>query len=161
MKTYNGRILDVLNFTEADVDIEDIAHSLSQICRFTGHTKGHYSVAQHCLLVSEMVPSSYALEGLLHEAEEPYTNDLHTELKYAHGMRIYREIGRQIRDVVWRHFGLESCEDVHRMIKTVDTTLCELEKLCLFKDSKLDRIKPMPAEEAEKKFLQRFIDLTF
>jgi len=62
------------------IDIYDIAHALAQLNRFNGHLERPYNVAQHCCLVSDMLPH-HPLEGLLHDAAEAYTGDFPTPVK--------------------------------------------------------------------------------
>jgi len=81
MQTYTGRMIDPLNLRPADVDIIDVAHALSNTCRFGGHTRSFYSVAEHSLLVSHLVPHEHALCGLLHDAPEAYLGDVIWPLK--------------------------------------------------------------------------------
>src|ERR1700674_199080 len=76
---------------EEDVCIEDIAHSLSLLCRFTGHVKQFYSVGEHSVRVSYLCPPEYQLWGLLHDAGECYAGDVNRPLKYSPGMEAYRE----------------------------------------------------------------------
>ncbi len=81
--TYTGLEFDYDDFKPDDIDIRDIAHSLSHLCRFCGHTNIFYSVAQHCLLVSEKIPGGpeVKLAALLHDASEAYVGDLPGPLK--------------------------------------------------------------------------------
>lgn len=70
----------------SDIRIEDIAEHLSRICRFGGALRTdivHYSVAQHCCLVSDHCPEGFELEGLLHDAAEAYTGDMIKPIKLA------------------------------------------------------------------------------
>lgn len=77
----SGRFFDFEKFTPDDIDINDIAHSLSMLSRFTGHSIVPYSVGQHSVIVSMIVPPEYALAGLLHDATEAYINDMSRPLK--------------------------------------------------------------------------------
>ena len=70
---------------DADViHINDIAHSLSNICRFNGHCNFHYSVAQHSLYVAAIVAKvdpALAIYGLLHDAGEAFLSDVVSPIK--------------------------------------------------------------------------------
>lgn len=62
-------------------NIRIIAHALAHLNRWTGHTRYPFSVAQHSVMVSYMVPKHYALEALLHDATEAYLGDVSKPLK--------------------------------------------------------------------------------
>ena len=66
--TFSGRHIDFLHPVPDEIRIGDIARGLSRACRFAGQTRTFYSVAQHSVLASRIVPEAFALEALLHEA---------------------------------------------------------------------------------------------
>ena len=74
--TVSGRIVWPVDPDPASLSLDDIAHALSQLCRYNGHTRRFYSVAEHSVLVSRAVPPCDALWGLLHDATEAYFGDL-------------------------------------------------------------------------------------
>lgn len=88
--TRSGIPFDLVRPTADMVDPLDIAHSLSMQCRFNGHTREFYSVAQHCLLVASLVPAEHQLAALLHDATEAYVGDLVRPIKM--GMREFYEV---------------------------------------------------------------------
>lgn len=85
VQTYSGRFYDLVSPTPDQFALVDIAHHLSQLCRFGGATLQPYSVAQHSLVVSYLVPPEHALEALLHDAPEAYLSDLPAPLKWVLG----------------------------------------------------------------------------
>lgn len=59
--------------------MEDIAHALSMQCRYAGHVKRFYSVAEHSIIVSclmEELDLGDPYEGLMHDACEAYVVDM-------------------------------------------------------------------------------------
>ena len=102
IETYTGRRIDPFDASPADVHLPDIAAGLAHTCRFGGHCKRFYSVAQHSLHVSSELPRDAArlqLFGLLHDAGEAYLGDVPRPLK-ARFESVERAEARLL-DVVW------------------------------------------------------------
>ena len=76
MMTFSGKKFYPKKPSPNEVDINDIARSLSMMNRFCGHTKFPYSVARHCINCSNIAPEGYKLEALLHDATEAYLSDI-------------------------------------------------------------------------------------
>lgn len=89
--TATGRRFWPLDLRPEDISINDIAHSLSNLCRFGGHCLDFYSVAEHSVYVSYVVPPEHALPGLMHDATEAYVTDVPRPLKRGLGA-VYEEI---------------------------------------------------------------------
>lgn len=81
IQTYKGLQFWPLDPRPEEIDIEDIGHALSMLCRFGGHCLNYYSVAEHSVFISHLVPKEDALWGLLHDAAEAYLVDLPRPLK--------------------------------------------------------------------------------
>lgn len=79
--TFTGRQVWPLNPRPDDFDLVDIAHALSNICRFTGHVRTFYSVAQHCVIMTENAPEEIRREVLMHDAAEAYLADVARPIK--------------------------------------------------------------------------------
>lgn len=136
IQTFTGKQFWPLEPRIEDIDINDIAHALSNLCRYGGHVEQFYSVAQHCVLVSRVVPQEHALRGLLHDASEAYLIDVPRPIKRSEGMEVYRAAEKRLEAAIYTRFGL-SPEDPE-CIKTADNQLLRTEQR--------DLMKPAPAE---------------
>lgn len=118
----DGRAFDIAKPRAISIDV--LAESLSRIARFTGHTRHFYSVAQHSVLVSRLVPDSLAAHGLLHDAGEAVLGDISTPLKDEIDSRSggwLRSTEHAIHAEILRGLGLEALdEDDERRIKHAD-----------------------------------------
>jgi hypothetical protein len=169
IQTYTGRQFWPLDPRPDEIDILDIAHSLSNQCRYSGHVETFYSVAEHSVHVSHIVPPEDALWGLLHDASEAYLVDLprplkrHSEMGY-----LYRGIEAQLMLNVCARYGLDIIEPPS--VKHADNVLLSTEKRDLMKippkawvetEPPLDmRIVPWTPLVAKERFLARYRGLT-
>lgn len=166
MVTYTGREVHPLNLRPEDVDINDIAHALSNTCRFGGHSREFYSVAQHSVLVSALVPPEDALAGLLHDAAEAYMADLITPIKAA--IPGYAELEGKILAVVCARFGVLH---IPPSVKKADLTALATEKRDLMTVNNTPwpllvgvrpsyrYISPSPPKDARHAFLARYNEI--
>lgn len=126
IQTYTGGRFYLNDPRAEDVKIIDIAHALSNICRFTGHTNSFYSVAEHSVRVSHMVESRHAFWGLLHDAAEAYIGDVARPLKHAPGMSGYCHIETHVEIAVLEAFKIELTPMMEHDVKEAD-----LHMLCI------------------------------
>lgn len=169
----SGRKIDPLNPNPDDILIEDIAHALSNMCRFAGHTKEFYSVAEHSIRVSKEVPEDQAFRALMHDASEAYLVDVPRPIKHALFGDQYRVIEGTLMDRIGTKFGFDP--EMTPEIKQADDALLAAEARDLMgadKDPELwgpwieeamkyapkERIEqPLSPLEARKAFLVRYV----
>ena len=171
-RTYTDRVIHPLDPSPGEISIFDVAHSLSQICRFLGHTWEFYSVAQHSVHVSGLVPREDALWGLLHDASEAYLCDLPAPIKHDPEMRAYQIFEDRLMLTICERYGLPP--EMPQSVKIADKVLLATEFRDVTTVDDLDWIKSECGVEptanyhivgwspivAEVRFMARFEDLT-
>jgi 5'-nucleotidase len=169
--TFTGKQFYLLSPRLEDVDIVDIAHALAMQCRWTGHCKFHYSIAQHSYYCSFIGPDSESFDRLMHDAAEAYISDLNRPLKhYTEAGVAYRRQEAVIQKVIAERFGFSVIEP--KSVKLADNSMLYAEKAQImgykFEEAenwehydenngiKIERWSP---EQAEQMFLNRFTEL--
>jgi hypothetical protein len=162
IQTFRGLQFWPLDPRPEEILIEDIAHSLSNQCRYAGHTSKFYSVAQHSVMVARIVPRQHFAWGLLHDAAEAYLVDLPRPLKRFSPLgNVYRPIEARLMMCVCERFGLPYAEPPE--VKDADNVLLMTEKRDLMPHSPakwVETSEPLPniimpwkPERAECEFL--------
>jgi hypothetical protein len=160
----SGRYFDFVNPTVDMIDPGDIAWALARICRFNGHSKGFYSVAQHSVLVASICPRNDEFAGLMHDAAEAYVGDMVSPLKQL--CPDFKVVETRVERVIAERFGLPWPNPPS--IKHADLRLLRTEQRDLTTGSKdtwssaddhlpmREWIEPWPSEHAEHVWLDRF-----
>jgi hypothetical protein len=177
----SGRRLDLLDPSPLDIEIADIAHGLARLARWNGQTSGAhaFSVAQHCMLVESLaadlrpgVAAPIRLAALLHDAPEYVIGDLISPFKAAVGID-YKDFENRLLAAIHIRFGLPP------LLPAAATALIkQSDRLAAFHEStqlagfeatearnffgrppprlRKPSLAPLPAEQAEVQFLERF-----
>ena len=125
--TYTGKHFDPTNPDMAQVDIRDIAHALSLICRGNGQVKSFFSVGQHCInAAKEAIARGYSkrviLACLLHDAGESYLSDVPRPLKPS--MPEYVRTEEHLLDLIYeKYLGYKLDEEEQSLVKSIDNDL--------------------------------------
>lgn len=151
--------------------IMDIATGLSNICRWNGQVKFHFSVAQHSVLISHMVPKGHRLQALMHDASDAYVGDMSRPLKRDPRMKGYLEIEDQIMRGLAKRFGF-AWPKSHK-VDLADQQLLATEAVQVLEGGPVPgwtwdwkpyvrsdiQITPWTQQEAKERFLSRFYAL--
>lgn len=124
MQTYTGKQFFPLDANVSEIDINDIAHALSNLCRFGGHCSKFYSVAEHSVNVSKLLPDDLKLDGLLHDATEAYLVDVPRPIKGS--LLNYKEIEHKLACVIEERFtgkGQRFLNFEHVSVKDADNVM--------------------------------------
>lgn len=129
IETHSGKRYRLIEPTAEMICLEDIAHALSRICRFTGHVTDFYSVASHSIFVSALVPREYQLQALLHDATECYVGDVSSPLKHLLGDE-YADLENAARWAICQHFLMDF--ELPPIVKQADRHALYLEAKHMF-----------------------------
>jgi 5'-deoxynucleotidase YfbR-like HD superfamily hydrolase len=151
IRTFTGKYVDPFNLQPEDIDIMDIAHALSNQCRFAGHTKRFFSVAQHCVQVTFNLERETKIYGLLHDASEAYLIDLPTPIKQR--LPEYQFAENRAMNAVATAFGLDALKFQHPDVKMADRMALEAEWDMVVNADRLNCFAP---ELAKAKFLEEY-----
>ena len=166
IQTYTGIQFWPLDPRPEEIEIRDIAHALSLLCRFNGHCRRFYSVAEHSVHVSRIVAPEKGLWGLLHDAAEAYLSDIPQPVKQH--LDHFHHAEEKMLVAVAERFGLPA--DIPAEVDRADKIMLSTEKLALMGQepapwyglpAPLDPSKVVchGPEEAERVFLARFEEL--
>ena len=164
--TYSGEKIDPLDPKEEQINITDIAHALSLLCRGSGHIEHFYSVAQHCVnCAKEARARGYSkriqLACLMHDGSEAYVSDITRPVK-KHLPR-YLEIEDNFQSVVYKRFlGANLTKEEEDTIQKIDDDVLVWELIAIMKRDKpeiMPELKSSPVfdfllfSDVEKEFM--------
>ena len=166
MQVHSGARFYPLDPRPDEIDVADIAHALSLLCRYGGHVDRFYSVAEHCVLMSYAVAPEHALAALLHDATEAYVVDVPRPLKRY--LTNYREIEALVWNAICLRFRLAG--DLPAEVKDADDRILLTERDALMSNTRypwmLEGMTPLPVTiigwspgHAEGRYLRRLAEL--
>jgi hypothetical protein len=175
IQTATGQRINPFAPAPEEIEIVDIAHALANQCRFAGHSRVFYSVAQHSIHVAELLSgrtsdSDTLLWGLLHDGAEAYLGDLSHPIKYHSKLgKSYRSAERELQRVICERFRLPY--DPPQLLREVDLSLLAVERRqlmgALWPWPQLEHvvaadinIEPLTPQDAKAAFLARYRELT-
>jgi len=138
IETRSGRRVSICNPDPKDMINSDIVFALSKQCRYAGHTRVFYSVAEHSCLVHDLMLRKYdwfnvpgmsinevAFAGLMHDASEAYLVDVPRPLKLL--MPRYVELETGVMHAIRRRYNMADSTELHAAIKRADNLVLRVE----------------------------------
>lgn len=165
--TRTGLRFDLIEPSAHTIHPADIAHSLARQCRFNGHTLPHYSVAQHCYIVADLVPVEHQLAALLHDATKAYVGGLPDEIRDL--LPEFRQIELRTWHAICARFDIDP--ELPACVHDADLIARATERRDLMPPHRDQwtglagtqpmqaRIRPWSAEEAAQHYFDRLQDL--
>ena len=177
IQTHTGRRVCPLEIRAGDVCLDDVAHALAYSSRYNGHGREFYSIAQHSVLVSQLLEKQGQSRrtqawGLMHDAAEAYLGDVVTPLKgslavaYAGEFHTFAELEAKALETIGHAFGL--VWPVPAVVKAADREVLACEAPVLLGDTtgwSLDfepgavHVTPWTASYSEERFKARWFEL--
>jgi hypothetical protein len=173
LQTVSGRWVNPFDPDPEQLDAGDIARALANQCRFGGHCRAFYSVAQHSVIVSMLVEAEGGdvedtFAALMHDASEAYLGDMPHPLKHRSPLgAAFKEAEAHLEAVLHARFGIRA--DVPA-IKRADRALLATERRAFSSEGwawpELEGVEPLaldlegwPADVAAEAFLRRYEEL--
>jgi len=168
VRLLSGNYFDFSCPEQSTFTITDIATALSRIPRFNGQTPRHYSVAQHSVHVSRIVPKEHALAGLMHDASEAFMGDLAAPLKSL--LPDYCDLEHRVQRAIFDRFNI--AWPMPDSIKRADLVMLRTEQRDVLDSDDIwaptQSVQPLAwrlpewgQTHALMKFVQRFKELTY
>jgi hypothetical protein len=146
--THSGVRINLKNPDVSEVSIEDIAHTLSHICRWVGIPEDYFSVAEHSVMAAELAPPEHRLALLMHDCEESILGDNITPLKNMVPELVI--LGNTIRELLLQKFKIPYDEAI---VKIYDRKQLEWERYNIV-DNAL--YAGLPPKKAKALFIKKF-----
>lgn len=157
--TISGREVDPFDMTADDIDIMDIAHSLSMQVRYAGHVPSFYSVAEHSVRAMELfisdIPADAAIGNntaraiLLHDAPEAYQQDIVNPTKHRPEMEWYRDEDEKLQKRIFSVYGVDPTATVMNFVQDYDRQTYEWER----RHIRTGHVRGLSPDDAKAAFL--------
>jgi uncharacterized protein len=165
--TVNGSYFNFVDVKPNVIFVDTIARALSNLCRFNGQIEKFYSVAQHSVICSQIVPEEFAMQALFHDAAEAYIGDITKPLKAL--LPDYQEVEKRVETDIFEKLAIEW--PMHPSVKHADLVMLATERRDLFNPDGVEwvilkdivpaelNIFPLLPEQAYRLFMDRYLEL--